>query len=124
MEIIIERGCGLDVHKETVVACIMGTGVRKEIRTYTTMTNDLLRQICGKISRSRIIRIVIAKDQEMFLSIVIGIFDDLECGLSDYEFLKIELGPIRKNQDSLYQTGSGRTFFVVNRCRCNKRYFC
>jgi len=43
MEIIIERGCGLDVHKETVVACIMGTGVSKEIRTYTTMTNDLLR---------------------------------------------------------------------------------
>ena len=43
MEIIIERGCGLDVHKETVVACIMGTGVRKEIRTYSTMTNDLLR---------------------------------------------------------------------------------
>jgi hypothetical protein len=43
MEIIIERGCGLDVHKETVVACIMGTGIKKEIRTYTTMTNDLLR---------------------------------------------------------------------------------
>ena len=43
MEIIIEKGCGLDVHKETVVACIMGTGIRKEIRTYTTMTNDLLR---------------------------------------------------------------------------------
>ena len=43
MEIIIERGCGLDVHKETVVACIMGTGIRKEIRTYTAMTNDLLR---------------------------------------------------------------------------------
>ena len=32
-----------DVHKETVVACIMGTGINKEIRTYTTMTNDLLR---------------------------------------------------------------------------------
>ena len=43
METIIEKGCGLDVHKETVVACIMGTGVRKEIRTYSTMTNDLLR---------------------------------------------------------------------------------
>jgi len=43
MEIIIERGCGLDVHKGTVVACIMGTGIKKEIRTYTTMTNDLLR---------------------------------------------------------------------------------
>ncbi len=43
MEVIIERGCGLDVHKETVVACIMGTGIKKEIRTYLTVTNDLLR---------------------------------------------------------------------------------
>jgi hypothetical protein len=31
MEIIIEKGCGLDVHKETVVGCIMGTGIKKEI---------------------------------------------------------------------------------------------
>jgi len=43
MEVITERGCGLDVHKETVVACIMGTGIKKEIRTYLTVTNDLLR---------------------------------------------------------------------------------
>lgn len=42
MDIIIERGAGLDVHKETVVACIM-TGIKKEIRTFSTMTNDLLR---------------------------------------------------------------------------------
>lgn len=43
MEIIVERGCGLDVHKETVTSCVMGNGVEKEIRTYSTMTNDLLR---------------------------------------------------------------------------------
>lgn len=43
MDIIVDKGCGLDVHKGTVVACIMGTGIKKEIRTYTTMTNDLLR---------------------------------------------------------------------------------
>jgi transposase len=43
MEIIVERGCGLDVHKKTVVACIMGTGIKKEIRTYSTMTNDLMK---------------------------------------------------------------------------------
>ena len=30
------------MHKETVVACIMETGTKKEIRTYTTVTNDLL----------------------------------------------------------------------------------
>ena len=43
MEIIIERGCGLDVHKKTVVACINGKGIKQEIRTYNTMTNDLLK---------------------------------------------------------------------------------
>lgn len=43
MDIIVDKGCGLDVHKGTVVACIMGTGIRKEVKTYTTMTNDLLR---------------------------------------------------------------------------------
>lgn len=43
MDVIIERGCGLDVHKETVVACIDGGGIRKEIRTYSTFTNELLQ---------------------------------------------------------------------------------
>jgi hypothetical protein len=26
MDIIVDKGCGLDVHKGTVVTCIMGTG--------------------------------------------------------------------------------------------------
>ena len=43
MDIIIERAAGLDVHKGNVVACIMGTGIKKEIRTYLSMTNDLFR---------------------------------------------------------------------------------
>jgi len=43
MEIIVDKGCGLDVHKKTVVACIMGSGIKKEIRTYNTMTNDLIK---------------------------------------------------------------------------------
>jgi len=42
METVIEKGCGLDVHKETVVACVMGTGIEKEVRTYGTMTEELL----------------------------------------------------------------------------------
>lgn len=41
MEVIVKRGCGLDIHKDTVVACIMGEGIKKEIRTYRTFTNDL-----------------------------------------------------------------------------------
>jgi transposase len=42
MDIAVKRGAGLDVHKETVVACIMGEGIAQEVRTFRTMTNDLL----------------------------------------------------------------------------------
>lgn len=41
MEIIVKRGCGLDVHKETVVACVMGEGIKKEIKTFGTFTREL-----------------------------------------------------------------------------------
>jgi len=43
MEIIIDRACGLDVHKETAVGCVIGDGIGKEIRTFGTMTEDLLQ---------------------------------------------------------------------------------
>jgi transposase len=39
---IVERGCGLDVHKESVVASIKGTGIIEETRTFGTFTCDLL----------------------------------------------------------------------------------
>ena len=45
MEVIYRRCCGLDVHKQTVVACLWiweGGRRRKEIRTFPTMTSDLL----------------------------------------------------------------------------------
>jgi len=46
MEVIYARCCGLDIHKQTVVACVIVPGPerqpRKEIRTFGTMTADLL----------------------------------------------------------------------------------
>jgi transposase len=39
---IVERGCGLDVHKESVVATIKGTGISEQTRTFGTFTCDLL----------------------------------------------------------------------------------
>src|SRR5712691_10592262 len=46
MDVVYERCCGLDVHKQTVVACLVmpgsGKQPRKEIRTFGTMTADLL----------------------------------------------------------------------------------
>ena len=46
MQIVYERCCGLDVHRATVVACVVVPDPRgapaKEVRTFGTMTADLL----------------------------------------------------------------------------------
>ncbi|MDP9351356.1 MAG: hypothetical protein M3P51_07445 [Chloroflexota bacterium] len=41
MEVIYERCCGLDIHKKSVTACVLVPG-RKEIRSFGTMTEDVL----------------------------------------------------------------------------------
>jgi transposase len=45
MRVMVERCCGLDIHQEAVVACLLiGTpGVRptKQVRTFRTMTREL-----------------------------------------------------------------------------------
>lgn len=46
MDVVYERCCGLDVHKQTVVACVLLSGPggppQPQIRTFGTYTNDLL----------------------------------------------------------------------------------
>src|SRR5215472_4262662 len=42
MQVVHERCCGLDIHKKTVVACVLTTEGR-EVRTFGTMTRELLR---------------------------------------------------------------------------------
>ena len=46
MELVYERCCGIDIHKKVIVACLItpsATGERhKEIRTFRTVTQDLL----------------------------------------------------------------------------------
>src|SRR4051794_41257663 len=45
MPALIERCCGLDVHQETVVACLLtgaaGARARKEVRTFGTVRRGL-----------------------------------------------------------------------------------
>ena len=47
MEVVNERCCGLDVHKQTIVACVIvpgeGRQPHKAVRTFGTMTADLLQ---------------------------------------------------------------------------------
>jgi len=42
MQVVYECCCGLDVHAKTVVACLVKLG-KKEIRTFSPMTADLLQ---------------------------------------------------------------------------------
>ena len=41
MEVLYSCCAGLDVHAKTVVACLIKEG-KKQTRTYSTMTDDLL----------------------------------------------------------------------------------
>ena len=45
MRALVERCCGLDIHQETVVACLLvgepGKPLRQEVRTWSTTTRDL-----------------------------------------------------------------------------------
>ena len=47
MQTLVERGCGLDVHPATVVACLLVIGqdgrVQKQLRTFGTTTRELLQ---------------------------------------------------------------------------------
>ena len=47
MEVVFERCCGLDIHKQTITACVItpgpGGGPRKEVQSFGTYTGELLR---------------------------------------------------------------------------------
>lgn len=43
---LIERGCGLDVHKDTVVASVKGIGLVEETQTFGTFTTELEKLTC------------------------------------------------------------------------------
>jgi transposase len=42
---IVSRGCGIDVHKQNIVATVRGDGILEECRTYQSFTSDL--QLCA-----------------------------------------------------------------------------
>lgn len=43
MKVVHESCCGIDVHAKMLVACLLLANGEKEIRTFSTMTDDLLR---------------------------------------------------------------------------------
>lgn len=57
MDILYTRCAGLDVHKKTIVACLLTPGSRgrptRTVRTFSTMTADLLT-LARVAGRSRV----------------------------------------------------------------------
>jgi hypothetical protein len=54
MAVIHARSCGLDVHKKSVVACVLTThtdaSVERHTRTFGTMTANLLKAEAGGVA--------------------------------------------------------------------------
>ena len=60
MELLHRRCCGLDVHKQTVVACLRLAAdgkVTTEVRTFQTITSDLLR-LSGRLAANECTHVV------------------------------------------------------------------
>jgi transposase len=51
MEVVYERCCGLDIHKASITACVIVRG-KKEIQTFGTVTDELLRMTAFLKERS------------------------------------------------------------------------
>ena len=43
MEVLYKRCCGIDIHKNMMVACVFTSVRKKEIRHFSTMTEDILQ---------------------------------------------------------------------------------
>ena len=45
MEVLYKRCCGIDIHKNMMVACVFTSVRKKEIRQFSTMTEDILQLV-------------------------------------------------------------------------------
>lgn len=45
MEVLYKRCCGIDIHKNMMVACVFSSVRKKEIRQFSTMTEDILQLV-------------------------------------------------------------------------------
>ena len=37
---VVSRGCGMDIHKEVVVATVLGEGINQDTREFQTFTSS------------------------------------------------------------------------------------
>lgn len=104
MQVVHQRCCGLDVHKKTVVACIMITlldgTVKKHTRSFSTMTADLLAM--GDWLKAYQVTHVAMESTGVFWKPVFNLLEaDVEVILINAQHMKAVPG--RKTDISLHQ---------------------
>lgn len=93
MQVVYERCCGLDVHKKTVVACIL-TPDGRETRTFGTMTKDLLRLADWLVERQ--VTHVAMESTGVFWKPVYNLLEGLELTVLVINAQRIKAVPGRK----------------------------
>ena len=53
LDIVYQRCCGVDVHKDIVVVCCVSIGGKKQVRSFGTMTSDLL-DLCAWLKAEQV----------------------------------------------------------------------
>jgi transposase len=78
MQVVYDRCCGLDVHKKTVVACVLLTApdgsVQRQVRTFSTMTAELLA--LGDWLRSQEVSVVAMESTGVFWHPVYNLLEE------------------------------------------------
>jgi transposase len=70
LDVVHERCCGLDVHKRTVVACVIAPDGR-EVRTFGTMTADL-EALAGWLEERRVTHVAMESTGVVRREVAIG----------------------------------------------------
>lgn len=84
MEEILDKCCGLDVHRDTIAACVMignGSQKKKEVRTFSTFTNDI--RALAKWLKSLDIRHVAVESTGIYWKPIFKVFE------SDFEVILV-----------------------------------
>ncbi len=90
MEELLERCSGLDVHKKTVVACIMigsGKQMQKEVRTFGTMTEDL-EELSQWLKANKIKHVVVESTGVFWQPIFNVLGDEFDFTLANARYVK------------------------------------
>lgn len=118
MQIIQERCCGLDVHKKTVVACVI-TPEGKEIRSFSTMTKDLLK-LADWLSERRVTHVAMESTGVFWKPVYNLLEDDFETIVVNAQQIKAVPGRKTDVQDAewiadLLRHGLIRGSFIPDR---------